>query len=145
MLNRVVLIGRLVADPELRYTQSGIAVANFRVAVDRTYKSSSGEKQTDFIRVVCWRKTAELVGQYLNKGRLVGIDGSLQSNQYETKEGEKRTSYEVLADSVQFLDRKDSAGGGGRDSAPPASAGSPPPENSGGYSPPPDEDDDLPF
>lgn len=118
MINRVILVGRMVADPELRYTQSGIAVARLRIAVDRRFKSASGERQTDFINVVAWRKLAELCGQYLKKGRLVGIDGSLQMNQWE-QEGQKRTTYEVLADNIQFLDREGSSGGGGIDHYPP--------------------------
>lgn len=120
MLNRIILIGRMVADPEIRYTQSGIAMVNFRLAVDRRYKSASGEKETDFINIVAWRKTAELVGQYLKKGKLVAVEGSLQQRSYQTREGEKRTIYEVQADSVQFIDRSGTGSGApGAEFAPP--------------------------
>ncbi len=118
MINRVILVGRMVADPEVRYTQSGIAVARLRIAVERRFKSATGERQTDFINIVAWRKLAELCGQYLKKGRMVGIDGSLQMNQWE-QDGQKRTTYEVLADNIQFLDREGSSGGGGIDNYPP--------------------------
>ncbi|MBI1390462.1 MAG: single-stranded DNA-binding protein [bacterium] len=143
MLNRIILIGRLVADPEIRYTQTGVAVVNFRIAVDRPYKNASGEKETDFINIVAWRKLAELVNQYLNKGRLVAIEGSLQMRRYQTKEGDNRTAYEVQADNIQFLDRGDrSGGGGGRgDDAPPPNDMDAPPAEYGG----PSGDDDLPF
>jgi single-strand DNA-binding protein len=148
MINSVILIGRLVADPETRYTQSGIAVCNFRIAVDRNFKNAAGEKETDFINIVTWRKTAELCGQYLNKGRLVGIQGSLQTRSYQDKDGNNRTAYDVVADSVQFLEpkrdgtgspaarpqqRAPQQGPGGSDNAIPE----PPPENM--------MDDDLPF
>jgi single-strand DNA-binding protein len=106
-MNRIVLIGRLTRDPEVRYTQSGIPVTNFSIAVDRKFKNASGERETDFINIVAWRKTAELVGEYLGKGRLVAVDGSLQQRKYQNREGENRTVYEVLADTVQFLDRGD--------------------------------------
>ncbi|MBN2327666.1 MAG: single-stranded DNA-binding protein [Candidatus Omnitrophica bacterium] len=118
MINRIVLVGRLVADPEVRYTQNGVAVSSFSIAVDRPYRSAGGERQTDFINIVAWRKLAELMGQYMKKGRLIGVDGSLQMRKYQTKEGENRTVYEVQADNIQFLDRGESSGSG--------SAGAPP-------------------
>lgn len=130
MINRIILVGRLVADPEVRYTQSGIAVANFTIAVERPFRSASGEKQTDFIPIVAWRKLAELMGQYMKKGRLIGVDGSLQMRKYQTKEGENRTVYEVLADSIQFLDRGDSPGAGGVGAPPPPSDTDAPPDYS---------------
>ena len=104
MINRVVLIGRVVASPEVKYTQSGIAVASFTIAVERNFKNTAGEKQTDFINVVAWIKLAELCYQYLEKGQMAGVEGSLQMKKWE-KDGEKRTSYEVLTDNVQFLSR----------------------------------------
>ena len=111
MLNRVVLIGRLTRDPELRYTTSGIAVANFSLAVDRPYTNQQGERETDFIRVVVWRKLAETVANYMAKGRLVAVDGRLQISNYEDKEGNKRQSAEVVAENVRFLDKaKDGSG-----------------------------------
>ncbi|MGC9327442.1 MAG: single-stranded DNA-binding protein [Candidatus Hinthialibacter sp.] len=126
MINRIVLVGRLVADPEVRYTQNGIAVASFRIAVDRPFRSAGGERQTDFINIVAWRKLAELMGQYMKKGRLIGVDGSLQMRKYQTKEGENRTVYEVQADTIQFLDRGDSSGSAG---APPVPSDQDAPQN----------------
>lgn len=117
MINRIVLTGRLVADPQLRYTTSGTPVANFRIAVDHPFTNQGGERETDFIDIVAWRKLAETVANNLGKGRLVGIDGRLQIRRYE-HDGQKRQAAEVVADSVQFLDRpKDEIGGsdeGGR-------------------------------
>lgn len=113
MLNRIVLIGRLVADPQLRYTQNGTAVANFRIAVDRPFANQQGERETDFIDIVTWRKLAEVVANNLNKGRLVGVDGRLQVREYEY-EGQRRRQAEVVADTVQFLDwPSDGPSGGG--------------------------------
>lgn len=103
MLNRIVLIGRLVADPQLRYTQTGTAVANFRIAVDRQFANNQGERETDFIDVVAWRKLGEVVANNLTKGRLVAVDGRLQIRQYE-HEGQRRQAAEVVADAVRFLD-----------------------------------------
>ncbi len=146
MLNKCILIGRLTADPEMRYTQSGIGVVNFRIAIDRNYKSASGEKETDFINIVAWRKLAELVNQYLGKGRLVAVEGSLQMRRYQTKEGENRTAYEVVADNVQFLDRGDRGGGSPQnDSSPPGDESAPPTADTGSAGSPPPDDDDLPF
>lgn len=105
MLNRCVLIGRLVADPELRYTQTGIAVTNFRIAVDRPFSNQQGERQTDFIDIVCWRKLAEIAANNLGKGRLVAVDGRLQINQWQDQDGNKRSKPEIQADDVRFLDR----------------------------------------
>ena len=105
MLNRVVLIGRLTADPELRYTPSGVPVANFRIAVDRTFKNAAGERETDFISIVAWRQSAEFAANYLGKGRLVAVDGRLQIRQWTTNDGQKRSTAEVVADSLQGLDR----------------------------------------
>jgi len=105
MLNRVVLIGRLVADPELRYTASGVPVANFRIAVDRPFTNAAGERETDFINIVAWRQRAEFAANYLGKGRLVAIDGMLQIRQWTTQDGQKRSTAEVVADNVRGLDR----------------------------------------
>lgn len=105
MLNRVILIGRLVADPELRYTPSGVPVANCRIAVDRPFKNAAGERETDFINIVAWRQRAEFAANYLGKGRLVAIDGRLQIRQWTTQDGQKRSTAEVVADDVQGLDR----------------------------------------
>ncbi|MGI6711334.1 MAG: single-stranded DNA-binding protein [Bacillota bacterium] len=108
MLNRIVLIGRLTKDPELRYTPSGIAVATFTLAVDRNYKSAQGEKETDFINIVTWRQLAELCANYLSKGKLAAVDGRLQIRSFEGQDGQRRTVAEVVADNVRFLSPKDS-------------------------------------
>ena len=104
MLNRVILIGRLTHDPELRFTGTGIGVANFSLAVDRPFTNKQGERETDFIRIVVWRKLAEVCANNLGKGRLVAVEGRIQVNQYEDKEGQKRTGFEVVGENVRFLD-----------------------------------------
>jgi single-strand DNA-binding protein len=106
MINRVVLVGRLTKDPELRYTNSNIAVATFTLAVDRGFKNAAGEKETDFIPIVTWKKSAENVGKYLHKGSLVGVDGRIQTRNYEASDGTRRYITEVIADNVRFLDSK---------------------------------------
>ena len=103
MLNRVILIGRLTADPELRYTQQGVAVTTFRVAVDWPYTNQQGERETDFFPVVTWRKLAETCAHNLNKGRLVAVEGRLQNRQYTRQDGSKGWVTEVIADNVRFL------------------------------------------
>lgn len=105
MLNCIVLMGRLVKDPELRTTTSGTEVATFTVAVDRPYKQG-GETVTDFIKCKAWRQTATFVGQYFAKGRMIAVQGSLQSREYEDKNGNKRTDWEVVADNVSFCGDK---------------------------------------
>lgn len=105
MLNKVILIGRLVADPQLRYTQTGIAVTNFTLAVDRPFVSQSGEREADFIDIVTWRKQAEVCANYLNKGRLVAVEGRLQIRSYDDQNGIRRKAAEIVADQVTFLDR----------------------------------------
>ena len=105
MYNKAFLIGRLVRDPEMRMTTSGIAVTRVTVAVDLTFKrNEEGQNTADFLRVVTWRRLAEICGQYLKKGKLVAIEGRLQIDSYE-KDGQKRDSAEVVADNVQMLDR----------------------------------------
>jgi len=106
-LNNVLLIGRLVADPELRYTQKGAPVCDFRIACSRRYKNrDTGEwqEETLFINIVAWRRQAELANDYLKKGSSVLIEGSLRSRQWETNQGDKRTATEVVARRIQFLD-----------------------------------------
>ncbi|MCL1974649.1 MAG: single-stranded DNA-binding protein [Firmicutes bacterium] len=110
MLNRIVLIGRLTRDPELRYTQSGVPVASFALAVDRNFKNAQGERETDFINIVVWRQQAENCAQYLSKGKLAAVDGSLQLRSYTGNDGVKRTVAEVVADSVRFLSPKEGGG-----------------------------------
>lgn len=109
MLNKIFLMGRLTRDPELRHTQSGTAVASFSIAVDRDFKDKqTGEKATDFIDVVAWRQTAEFVSRFFTKGRLAVVEGRLQMRDWTDKDGNKRRSAEVIADSVYFADsRKD--------------------------------------
>lgn len=105
-LNRVILIGRLTRDPELKYTSSGVAVANFTVAVDRnTAPNAQGERETDFVPCVAWRQSAEFAANYLQKGRLVAVDGRLQIRKYQSQEGQNRTFTEVVCERVQGLDR----------------------------------------
>lgn len=106
MLNQVVLMGRMTADPELRHTQSGVAVTTFRLAVDRDFKDKDGEKKADFLPVVCWRGTAEFVSKYFSKGRLAAVCGRLQVREYTTKDGDKRYATEIVADNVYFGDAK---------------------------------------
>ena len=151
MLNKIFIMGRLTRDPELRRTQSGTAVTSFSLAVDRDFKSQSGEKETDFIDVVAWRSTAEFVAKYFTKGRMAIVEGRLQIRPWTDKEGNSRRSAEVVADNIYFGDSKrDSAGDMGGYSAPAYTA------PAGGYSAPvgggssgfaeiDEEDGDLPF
>jgi single-strand DNA-binding protein len=103
VLNRIILIGRLTADPQLRYTQTGTAVASFRLAVDRGRPNQQGQREADFIDIVTWQKLAEVCANNLNKGRLVAVEGRLQIRDYEY-EGQRRKAAEVIADNVRFLD-----------------------------------------
>jgi single-strand DNA-binding protein len=154
MLNRIILMGRLTRDPELRRTQTGTPVASFSLAVDRDFKDkSTGEKATDFIDVVAWRQTAEFVSRFFTKGRMAVVEGRLQIRDWTDKDGGKRRSAEVIADNVYFGDSKrDGEGGGGSD------RGGSYPGPTGGYAPPPtggpsgnefgdlaDDDGELPF
>ena len=106
MLNKVILIGRITAQPELRYTGSNIPFTRFSLAVNRPFSNSEGERETDFINVLVWRKQAENVCNFLNKGSLVAIEGRLQQSSYDDKDGNRRSTIEVVADNVQFLERK---------------------------------------
>ncbi len=151
MLNKIFIMGRLTRDPELRRTQSGTAVTSFTLAVDRDFKSQSGEKETDFIDVVAWRSTAEFAAKYFTKGRMAIVEGRLQIRPWTDKDGNNRRSAEVVADNIYFGDSKrDSAGDMGGYSAPAYTA------PAGGYSAPvgggssgfaeiDEEDGDLPF
>lgn len=100
-LNVVALMGRLVAEPELRHTPSGVATSTFRIAVDRSY-SKDGERKADFIDIVTWRQTAEFVCKYFHKGSMIAVNGSIQTRNYEDKNGNKRTAFEVVAEGVHF-------------------------------------------
>lgn len=107
-LNRVVLTGRLTRDPELKYTSNGTAVANGTIACNRPFKNRQGENEADFINFVVWKKPAESLANYMNKGSMIGLDGRLQSRSYENKNGQMVYVTEVVADSVQFLESKNS-------------------------------------
>jgi single-strand DNA-binding protein len=104
-MNHIVLIGRLTSDPELRYTPNGAAVATFDLAVDRPVPNQQGQREADFIRIICWQKVAENVANYIKKGRLAAVEGRLQIRTYETEDRQKRRVAEVVANQVQFLDR----------------------------------------
>lgn len=111
MLNQAVLMGRLVAEPELRYTQSNIPVVSFRLAVDRNYVRQGAERETDFINIVAWRSTAEFVSRYFHKGQLVAVQGSIQTRNYTDGQGNKRTAFEIVADNVYFAESKSGQSG----------------------------------
>ena len=131
MLNRIILMGRLTRDPELRHTQTGTPVASFSLAVDRDFKDkTTGEKSTDFIDIVAWRQTAEFVSRFFTKGRMAVVEGRLQLRDWTDRDGNKRRSAEVVADNVYFGDSKRDAEGGGY-GAPSGGYGAP-----GGYAPP---------
>lgn len=155
MLNRVVLVGRLTKDPELKYTQSGVAVCRFTLAVNRPFKND-GEQQADFVSCVAWRKTAENTANFLKKGSLAGIDGRIQTGSFEGQDGKRVYTTDVVAESVQFLEPKNSSGQSN------SSGGQAPPQQQSGqygqqqYTPPADDpfnnsgpvtvdDSDLPF
>ena len=121
MLNKIILMGRLTRDPELRRTQSGTAVTSFSLAVDRDFKSQSGEKETDFIDIVAWRNTAEFVSKYFTKGRMAVVEGRLQIRDWTDRDGGKRRIAEVIAENVYFGDSK-REGGSDYGSAPAYSA-----------------------
>ena len=149
MLNRIIIMGRLARDPELRRTQAGVPVTSFRLAVDRDFKDkTTGERGTDWIDVVAWRQTGEFVSRYFTKGRMAVVEGRLQMRDWTDKEGNKRTSAEVVADNVYFGDsRRDGDGsgyspsyGGGQSSY---SAPAPRSDPFGGYGAPPADGDQF--
>lgn len=109
MINSCVLVGRIARDPEMRYTTSGMAVVNFRIAVQRPRRSGEGEEQTDWLDVVAFGKTGEFVAQYLDKGSLVGIEGRIQSRNWQTQDGQQRYSVEIVANTVQALESRQDA------------------------------------
>ncbi|MFD1706060.1 single-stranded DNA-binding protein [Siminovitchia sediminis] len=109
MMNRVVLVGRLTKDPDLRYTPNGVPVANFTLAVNRTFTNQQGEREADFINCVVWRRQAENVANYLKKGSLAGVDGRLQTRSYDDQDGKRVYVTEVVADNVQFLEPRSAA------------------------------------
>ena len=159
MLNHITIMGRLVADPELRTTPSGVTVATVRLAVDRDFKNKqTGERETDFINVVAWRQTAEFVSRYFTKGRMAVVEGRLQIRPYTDRDGNKRNATEVVAESVYFGDSKrdddgggyQSSYGGGYGAAPSGGGGYPPSDygrsaGSGQFTELEEDDGDLPF
>ena len=148
MLNKIFLMGRLTRDPELRRTGTGTAVTSFSLAVDRDFKSQSGEKETDFIDIVAWRSTAEFVSKYFTKGRMAVVEGRLQIRDWTDKDGGKRRSAEVVADNVYFGDSKRDGGDSSGYSAAPAYKNAAPSNfNAGGsdFAEIGEDDGELPF
>lgn len=105
-MNRVILVGRLTADPELKQTPNGVSVCTFSIAINRPYSSKTGERQADFINIVAWRAQAEFVSKYFAKGNQIGIDGSIQTRQYTDRDGNKRTAFEVVAENISFIESR---------------------------------------
>ena len=114
-MNKVILIGRLTRDPELRYTSSNVATCTFSIAVDRTFTNQNGEREADFINIVVWRKQAENCKNYLTKGSQVAVEGRIQTRNYDDKDGKKLYVTEVVADNVQFLGTKGNGGNNSTD------------------------------
>ena len=145
MLNKIFLQGRLVADPELRHTQNGVAVASFRLAVDRDFKDrETGERKADFINVVAWRQTGEFVSRFLTKGRLAVVEGKLQTRDYTDRDGNRRYATEVVADNVYFGDSKKDSETSDNASAPATGYATAPSQNSD-FANVGEEDGELPF
>jgi len=136
VFNRVILIGRLTKDPELRYTANGVAVATFTLAVNRNYKNAQGDKETDFIPCVVFRQLAELCANYLAKGKLAALEGRIQIRSYDAQDGQKRYVTEVVGEDVRFLSPKDN------NNAPSSSAGA---DDFGSFAHEVSLDDDIPF
>jgi len=144
MLNHIAIMGRLTRDPELRSTNSGTAVATFTLAVDRDYKGSDGEKQTDFIECVAWRSTAEFISKYFSKGRMAVVVGALHSRKWQDKQGNNRTTWEVKVDNIYFGESKrESDGSAQYQSTPGNPAPASQPSAYDGFEE--IEDEDLPF
>lgn len=127
MLNRVILIGRLTRSPEMRYVNDGVAVARFTLAVDRPYTNSNGEREADFIDIVAWRKLAEHCTRYLQKGQLAAVEGRIEVQSYEDRDGNRRRVWRVVAENVKFLDRRrseaETASEAGQGEVPPGDLG----------------------
>jgi single-strand DNA-binding protein len=138
-VNKVILIGNLGRDPELRYTPGGQAVANFTLATNERFSTKDGEKQerTEWHRIVAWGRTGEICAQYLSKGRSVYVEGRLQTREWEDKEGQKRRTTEIVANTVQFIGGR----GEGGPAAPPTGSGG----SGGGFEPGPPPADEVPF
>jgi len=143
MLNKVILMGRLTRDPELKYTPANVAVCSFSIAVDRRYVRQGEQRQADFINIVAWRNTAEFVSKYFVKGQMINVCGSLQTRTWDDANGVKHYVTEVIADEINFCgDNRQSSGMGGNQSMP--NFGSAPQLENDGFAPV-DTDDDLPF
>ncbi|MEG2073400.1 MAG: single-stranded DNA-binding protein [Angelakisella sp.] len=148
MFNKAILIGRLTADPELKQTGSGVHVTGFSIAVDRRFTAKDAEKKADFLNINAWRQQAEFVCKYFHKGDPIGIEGSIQSRNYEDKNGNKRTAVEIQAENVFFVSGKGGQGGAGQSSASQPAMNSAPVAFSNGAPSDFEEietDDDLPF
>ncbi|MFD2638461.1 single-stranded DNA-binding protein [Piscibacillus salipiscarius] len=147
MLNRVVLVGRLTKDPDLRYTPNGVAVANFTVAVNRPFSNQQGNREADFINCVIWRRQAENLANYMKKGSMIGVDGRIQTRSFDGQDGKRVFITEVVAESVQFLESKGSSQGGQNmqgNPAPNTSNQGSPNQNQGGFNQS-QQDDNNPF
>ena len=141
--NKVILMGNLTADPELKQTPSGVAVTSFSIAVERRFQNQDGQRDVDFINIVCWRKTAETVSKYFGKGKPILVCGSLQTRSWTDNNGQKRYTTEVVADEISFVGRKDDSGSGSyQNSAPMRSYSTPKSEGSFEEI---SADDELPF
>ena len=149
MLNKVVIMGRLARDPELRRTQTGVAVTSFRIACDRDFKSPNGEKEADWIDIVAWRNTAEFVSKYFQKGRMAIVEGRLQTRDWTDKDGNRRVAVEVVADNIYFGDSKRDNAGSSYDAAPafdaPTAGGFAAPVGDNQFAEIDEDDGDLPF
>lgn len=110
MLNKVILMGRLTAAPELKQTPNGVSVTSFSIAVERNFADKNGSRQTDFINIVAWRQTAEFITRFFSKGSMIALEGSIQTRNYEDKNGNKRTAFEVIAEQVYFTGSKSETG-----------------------------------
>lgn len=141
MLNCCVLMGRLVADPELRTTSSGLSVSSFRIAVDRSFTRAGEERQTDFIDIVAWRNQADFVSKYFHKGSMIAVQGALHTRSYEDKNGNKRIAYEIVAESINFCGSKAETGTGAGNAQAPASFSNGSADDFSTVA----DDDDLPF
>ena len=144
-MNRIFLIGRLTRDPELRYVPSGQPVANFTLAVDRSFKNSQGERETDFIDIVAWGKTGEICAEYLKKGRQVMIEGRLKQDRWEAQDGKKMSKVRVTAENVQFVGSRPAGEGGGGGGGGGAAKGGGAPAAGPEEGPPPGQEEDIPF
>lgn len=146
MLNCAVIMGRLTATPELRTTSTGLSVTSFTVAVDRNFVKSGEERQADFINVVAWRGTADFVTRFFTKGQMIAVQGSIQTRNYEDKNGNKRTAVEIVADNVSFCGSKSENGGNSyNQTAPVAPAVSYQSADAGSFSVLPDDSQGFPF